>query len=133
MEEKSKMKNRFVCVRCKGETCPRCLGRGWVREFLVQVERSNSLTEAIGKNLIEKKMAIVGQEEWARRAAGENMTISQFTEIETWQATGPIKYQFMGLTEEVLDALCDVAQIEIPPVVMEDGPELKVVGGEFLR
>lgn len=122
------MKNRFVCVGCPGATCPRCRGRGWVREFLVQIEHRNSLTEAVAKNLTEKRIAALGHEEWARKAADENMTTDQFTEIETWQATGPIKYQFMGLTEEVLDALCDVAGFELPPIYLEDRPKLSVLG-----
>ena len=110
------MTTRFVCVGCQGETCPRCGGRGWVREFLVHVERTNMLVNAIAKNLVEKRMAALGQEEWARRAATENLTVGQFTEIEIWQATGPIKWQFMSLTDEVLDALADLAGIEIPPI-----------------
>ena len=99
-----------------------------MREFLVRLERTNKLVEAVAKNLVEKKIAIVGQEEWGRRAATENLAVDQFTELETWATTGPVKYGFMGLTDEVLDALCDVAGIEMPPVFHEDRPELKVVG-----
>jgi hypothetical protein len=124
------MTTRFVCVGCQGETCPRCRGRGWVREFFVQIERRNSLVNAIAKNLIGKKIAIVGQEEWVRRAAEENLTVDQFTEIEVWQASGPVKYGFLGLTDEVLDALADLIGIKTPPVFMEDRPELSVVGYE---
>ena len=122
------MTTRFVCVGCKGATCPRCGGRGWVREFFVQIELRNMLTEAVAKNLIQKKIAIVGQEEWARLAAKENLTADQFTTIEIWATTGPIKYGFMGLTDEVLDALCDVAGFEIPPIFVEDRPKLNLVG-----
>jgi hypothetical protein len=122
------MKTRFVCVGCQGATCPRCGGRGWVREFFVHVERTNILVEAIASNLIEKKIAIIGQEEWTQRAAEENLTVDQFTEIEVWQATGPVKYQTMGLTDEVLDALCDVAGFGLPPVFHEDRPKLNLVG-----
>ena len=122
------MTTRFVCVGCQGETCPRCGGRGSVAEFLVRLERTNSLVEAIAKNLIEKQIAALGQEEWGRRAAMENLTTDQFTELEVWQATGPVKYGFMGLTDEVLDALCDVAGIEMPPIYLEDRPELNLVG-----
>jgi hypothetical protein len=104
------------------------MGRGWVAEFLVQIERRNMLVEAVAKNLIEKKIAIVGQEEWAKRAADENLTTDQFTELETWAKTGPVKWQFMGLAGETLDALADLAGIEIPPIYLEDRPELKVVG-----
>jgi hypothetical protein len=88
----------------------------------------NLLVEAVAKNLIEKRIAALGQEEWSRRAAAENLTVDQFTQIETWVATGPIQYQFMSLTNEVINALCDVAGIEMPPVVEEDRPDLKVVG-----
>ena len=122
------MTTRYICTRCKGANCPRCRGRGWVREFFVQIERANSLTEAVAKNLIQKKITTLGHEEWAKRAAKENLTIDQFTTIEIWQATGPIKYQFMGLSEEVIDALADLIGIEMPPIFMEDRPELKVVG-----
>ncbi len=122
------MTNRYICVRCKGETCPRCRGRGWVREFLVHVERMNKLVEAIAKNLVEKEIAALGPEEWARRAARENLTTDQFSAIEIWATTGPIKYQFMGLSEEVIDALADLVGIELPPIFMEDRPKLKVVG-----
>ena len=122
------MTTRFVCVGCKGETCPRCLGRGWVREFFVQIERANSLVNAIAKNLVEKEIAALGQEEWARRAAKENLTTDQFTQIEIWATTGPIKYQFMGLSEQVVDALADLIGIELPPIFTEDRPKLKVVG-----
>jgi hypothetical protein len=86
------------------------------------------LVEAVAKNLTEKKVAAVGQEEWDRRAADENLTVDQFTEIEVWQATGPIKYGFMGLTDEVIDAIADLAGIEIPPVCLEDRPKLNLVG-----
>ncbi len=65
------MTTRFVCVGCQGATCPRCGGRGWVAEFLVRLERANMLVEAVAKNLIQKKIAAVGQEEWAKRAAKE--------------------------------------------------------------
>jgi hypothetical protein len=99
-----------------------------VWEFLVQIERRNSLTEAVARNLIEKRIVAVGQEEWARRAADENLTIEQFTQIEVWQATGPVKYEFMSLTKEVIDAIADLAQMKIPPIFVEDRPELKVVG-----
>jgi hypothetical protein len=86
------------------------------------------LVEAIAKNLIEKQIAAVGHEEWARRAAREDLTTAQFTQIEVWQATGPIKYQFMALTDGVIDALADLVGIEVPPIFMEDRPKLKVVG-----
>ena len=94
----------------------------------MQIERRNKLVEAIAKNLIEKKTAAVGQEEWARRAAEENHTVEQFTELEVWQATGPVKWQFMGLAGETLDAIADLAGIKMPPVFHEDRPELNVVG-----
>ena len=122
------MTTRYICTRCKGANCPRCGGRGWVAEFLVHVERTNSLTEAVAKNLIQKKIAALGQDEWARRAAKENLTTDQFSAIEVWQATGPVKYQFMALTDEVVDALADLIGIEVPPIFMEDRPKLKVVG-----
>ena len=122
------MTTRFVCVGCQGETCPRCGGRGWVAEFLVRLERMNSLVNAIAKSLTQKRIAAVGNEGWGRRAATENVTVDQFTQIEVWQATGPVKYQFMGLAGETLDALCDLAGFEIPPVFMEDRPKLNVVG-----
>ena len=122
------MTTRYICTRCKGANCPRCLGRGWVREFFVQVERKNMLVEAIAKDLIGKKIAAVGQDEWARRAADENLTVGQFTELEVWQASGPVKYQTMGLSEEVIDALADLVGIEVPPIFLEDRSNLKVVG-----
>ena len=122
------MTTRFICVGCKGGDCPRCGGRGWVIEARVQLERNDSLVNAVAKNLIEKKIAALGQEEWAKRAATESLTVDQFTEIEVWQASGPVKYGFMGLTEEVLDALCDVAGFEMPPVFHEDRPKLNLVG-----
>jgi hypothetical protein len=99
-----------------------------VREFLVRLERTNSLVESVAKNLIEKQIAALGPEEWARRAASENLTIGQFTELEVWQATGPVKYQFMSLAGETLDAIADLAGIKMPPVFHEDRPELNVVG-----
>ncbi len=62
-------------------------------------------------------------------ASGQGgLTTDQFTEIEIWQATGPVKWQFMGLTEDVIDALADLVGIEVPPIFMEDRPKLKVVG-----
>ena len=122
------MTTRYICVQCKGETCSRCRGRGWTGEAIVHVERANKLVEAIAKNLVEKQIAAVGQDEWARRAAKENLTTDQFTEIEVWSATGPMKWQFMGLTEEVIDALADLIGIEVPTILMEDRPKWKVVG-----
>jgi hypothetical protein len=127
-EAPPKMKPRYVCVGCQGATCPRCRGRGWVREFLVRLERTNLLVEAVAKNLIQKKIAAVGKEEWGRRAATENLTVGQFTELEVWQATGPVKYGFMGLTKEVIDALATLVGFELPPVFMEDRPKLNLVG-----
>jgi len=119
------MTTRFVCVRCQGETCPRCNGRGWVGEKGVQIERNHALADAIAKNLIEKKIAAIGPEEWARRASEENLTVDQYTEIEVWVATGPVKYQFMGLSGDVIDALADLAGIEVPPVFV---PDMRIVG-----
>jgi hypothetical protein len=49
-------------------------------------------------------------------------------ELEVWQATGPVKYEFMSLAGETLDALCDVARIEMPPIYLEDRPKLNLVG-----
>jgi hypothetical protein len=88
----------------------------------------NKLVEAVARNLVEKRITAVGQEEWAQRAATENLTVDQFTTIEIWSATGPVKYQTMGLTDEVLDALADLVGIEIPPVFVEDRPKLNLVG-----
>jgi hypothetical protein len=122
------MTNRYVCVRCSGETCLYCGGRGWITEAVVQREQKDSLTEAVAKNLVEKRIAEVGPEEWARKAAEKNLTPDQLTEIEIWSATGPISYQFMSLSSDVVDALANLVGIEIPPVFVEDRPELKVVG-----
>jgi uncharacterized membrane protein YheB (UPF0754 family) len=117
---------RYVCVRCEGEKCPRCTGRGWVGEGLVRIERQNKLAEAVATNLVQKKVA--DEEAWAARAAEKNLTTDQFTEVEIWSATGPIKYQLMSLTEEVLDALANLVGVEMPPVFVSDQPKLKVVG-----
>jgi len=86
------------------------------------------LTEAIAKNIVEKRIAALGPEEWARRAADENLTVNQFTEIETWATTGPVKYEFMSRKKEVIDALATLVGFELPPIYLEDRPELKVVG-----
>jgi hypothetical protein len=94
----------------------------------VWLEQKNLLAEVIAKNLIEKKIVNLGQEAWARRAAEANLTEDQFTEIEFWQATGPVKYQMMGLTDNVIDALTFLVGIEVPPVYVPDRPELHVVG-----
>jgi len=61
-----------------------------------------------------------------KKVVEANLTTDQFTEIEIWSATGPVKCQFMALTNEVLDALTDLVGIEMPPV--SDQPELKVIG-----
>lgn len=113
------MTNRYICVPCQGDTCPRCQGRGWVGEAVVTLERKDSLAEAIAKHLVEKKIAAVGAEEWTRRAAEANLTVEQFTEVETWQASGPVEQQMMGLTDDVIDALCDLLGIEVPPVFLQ--------------
>ena len=39
---------------------------------------------------MKKKIAARGHEEWAKRAATENLTTDQFSEIEVWSAAGPI-------------------------------------------
>ena len=46
---------RYVCVRCGGEKCPRCVGRGWVGEGLVRLERHNKLAEVVAKHLVQKR------------------------------------------------------------------------------
>ena len=120
------MTNRYLCVRCEGETCPRCSGRGWVGEGLVKVEQRNNLAEVVAKNLTEKKIAAIGQEEWAKKAVDNNLTFDQFTEVEIWQATGPIHYQFMALTDETIDALANLVGIEVPPLFVQD--RFKIVG-----
>jgi hypothetical protein len=104
------------------------MGRGWVSKALVRIERQNKLAEAIAKNLVQKKIADVGQEEWVKKAAEENLTEDQFIEVEVWATTGLVKFQFMSLTDEVLDALANLVGIEIPPTFVADQPELKVVG-----
>jgi hypothetical protein len=86
------------------------------------------LAEVIAKHLVQRKLTEVGQEAWVKRAAEEILKTDQFTEVETWSATGPIKWQFMGLTNEVLDALADLAGIELPPVA--DQPKLMRIFNE---
>jgi len=122
------MITRFVCVQCGGEKCPRCIGRGWVDEGLVRLERHNKLAEFIAKHLVQKKITEVGQLEWAKRAAEKNLIDARFTEIEIWSATGPVKYQLMSLTDEVIDAIASLVGIEMPPIFMADQPELNVFG-----
>jgi hypothetical protein len=92
----------------------------------VHIERQNKLAEAVATILVQKKIA--DQEAWTKKAAEANLTEDQFTEIETWSATGPVKYQLMSLTDEVLDAIASLVGIEMPPVCVADQPELKVVG-----
>ena len=122
------MITRYVCIRCEGEKCTRCTGRGWVSEGLVWLERQNKLAEVVASNLVLRKITDLGQESWAKRAAEENLTTDQFTEVEIWSDTGPIKIQFMSLTNKVLDALADLAGIEMPPLFVADQPELNVFG-----
>jgi hypothetical protein len=122
------MTTRFVCVSCQGENCPYCGGRGWLTEETVQRERTRELVEAVAKNMIETRIAAIGPEEWSRRASEENLTVDQYTEVEVWAATGPVKYQFLGLTEEVIAAVCDLVGLEVPPVFVPDRPELNIVG-----
>jgi hypothetical protein len=128
METQPPMTARFVCVRCDGDKCPYCGGRGWLTEETVRHQRTKELVEAVAKNLIEKRIAVIGPEEWARRASEENLTVDQYTEVEVWQATGPMKYQFMRLTEDVIDAIADLTAIEVPPVFVPDRPELNIIG-----
>ncbi len=110
------MSDRYICVPCQGDSCPRCQGRGWVGEVLVQIERRDSLAEAIAKHLVEKKIAAVGAKEWTRLASEANLTVEQFTEIETWQASGPVQQQMKSMTQEVIDAVADLVGIDVPPV-----------------
>jgi len=119
------MTSRYVCVDCSGEQCLRCSGRGWVRKAVVQRERKTALIEAVARNLVEKQIAAIGPEEWARRASEENLTVDQYTEVEAWAATGPVKYQFMALDGKVIDAIADLAAIEISPVFV---PDMRIVG-----
>ena len=122
------MTDRYVCVECEGEKCLRCMGRGWVGESLVRLERQNKLAEVIATNLVQRKITDVGQEKWVKKAAEENLTTDQFTEVEIWSATGPVKFQFMALTDEVLDALANLVGIEKPPTFVSEQPELNVFG-----
>ena len=105
---------RFLCVSCEGEKCLRCGGRGWVGEAIVRIERQNSLIEAVAKALVQKR---ISQGAWTRLAAEANLTTAQFTEVEIWSASGPVKYEFMSMTDEVIDTLADLVGIEMPPVV----------------
>jgi len=91
----------------------------------VRQQRTRELVEVVAKKLIENRIATVGQEEWSRRAAAENLTVDQYMEVEAWAATGPVKYQFMGLSGDVTDALADLAGIEVPPVFV---PDMRIVG-----
>ena len=122
------MITRYVCIQCEGGDCPRCTGRSWVGETLVPVERHNKLADTVAKHLVQRKITDVGQEAWAKKAVEANLTTDQFTEVEIWSATGPVKFQFMALTDEVLDAIADLVGIEMPPVFVSDQPELKVIG-----
>ena len=94
----------------------------------MRLERHNMLAEAVAKHLVQRKITEVGQLEWAKRAAEKNLIDARFTEIEIWSATGPVKYQLMSLTNEVLDALADLVGIEMPPVFVADQPRLNVFG-----
>jgi hypothetical protein len=80
----------------------------------VRIERQNSLIEAVAKALVQKR---ISQGAWTRLAAEANLTTDQFTEVEIWSASGTIKYEFMSMTDEVIDALADLVGIERPPVV----------------
>jgi hypothetical protein len=91
----------------------------------VRHQRTRELVEAVAKNLVENRIATVGQEEWSRMAAAENLSVEQYTEVEAWAATGPVKYQFMGLTEDVIDAIADLTAIEVPPVFV---PDMRIIG-----
>jgi hypothetical protein len=104
------------------------MGRGWVGEALVRLERHNKLVEFIAKHLVQRKLTDVGQEAWAKKAVEKNLTPDQFAEVEIWSATGPIKYQLMSLTNEVLDTLADLVGIELPPVA--DQPKLMRIFNE---
>ena len=105
---------RYICLSCEGEKCLRCGGRGWVGEALVRIERQNSLIEAVAKHLVQKR---ISQGACTRLAAEANLTTAQFTEVEIWSASGPVKYEFMSMTDEVIDTLADLVGIEMPPVV----------------
>jgi hypothetical protein len=94
----------------------------------VRIERQNKLAEAVATHLVQQKITEMGQEAWVKRATKANLTTDQFTEVEIWSATGPVKFQFMALTNEVLDALACLVGIEMPPVFMADQPKLKVIG-----
>ena len=92
----------------------------------MHIERQNKLAEAVATILVQKKIA--DQEAWSKKAVEANLTDAQITEVETWSATGPVKFQFMALTDEVLDTLADLVGIEMPPLFVADQPELTVVG-----
>ena len=122
----------YVCELCKGsgDHCLRCGGCGWVGEALVRKERQDLLADAIAKILVQEQIAKVGEETWAKMAAEMNLTVDQYTEVEMWSATGPIKGQFMVLTGEVLDAVASLAGIETPPPIMTGQPTLKPLSSE---
>lgn len=122
------MKVRYFCVQCGGEICFRCGGKGWLGEPLLRLRRKEELAESVAKILVQKKIAEVGEEAWAEKAATGNLAVAQFTEIEIWLASGPISYQFMSISDEVIDALATMAGIEMPPILVStDQPDLKVV------
>ncbi len=96
----------------------------------MRIERHNKLAEVVAKHLVQQKITDMGQEAWAKKAPEKNLTNDQFTEVEIWSVTGPIKIQFMSLTDEVLDTLADLAGIEMPPVFVSDQPKLMRIFNE---
>ena len=94
----------------------------------MRLEQKIMLVKAVATKLVEKRIVEVGQEEWAKKAATQNLTVDEFTEVQIWSATGPIHLQFISLTDEVIDALARLVGIEVPPKFVADGPDLNVVG-----
>lgn len=133
------MTERFRCIRCGGtgyiedndhghytrDVCMHCDGTGCVSYSVAQADRFTALCETIAYQTIMRYKENADNdpegEGWAFAAAENMMHEHDYTQARIWDETGRVENQLRGLDESTLRTMCDMANIDMPPCVDDNG------------
>lgn len=122
---------RYRCSRCQGsgyfvyeeaevgrDTCYHCGGDGFVPFQTASVDRAVALFETIAYKIINNRRKAANENEdgegWAFHASENGMTEGDYTRVMTWTQTAIVESEMKNLPSEILSALCNLVQIEMP-------------------
>lgn len=123
---------RFKCLRCEGlgcntdgDRCLHCDGTGCVPYRIAEADRFSVLCETVASRTVmrRKDCANNDPEGWGFHATKNMMNEHEYTQARIWDEIGIVECELKGLGESTLSTLCDMAGIDMPPCVDEDGDE----------